>query len=103
MDPDINPAHITAEETLTISSLPRSSHVTDTDSSYSDPPDADENTDVETMSHEIGRRTWSHCDYGSNYDQTKDKCVTDVRHQRVYQGYVFSVINRVLISDIPSR
>ena len=74
VDPDINPTHITHEETLTISSPPRSSHVTDTDSSNSDPPDSDENTDAETMSREIGRCTCSHCDYGSNYDKTKDKC-----------------------------
>ena len=74
VDPDINPTHITHEETLTISSPPRSSHVTDTDSSNSDPPDSDENTDAETMSREIGRCTCSHCDYGSNYDPTKDKC-----------------------------
>ena len=84
VDPDINPTHITHEETLTISSPPRSSHVTDTDSSNNDPPDSDENTDAETMSCEIGRCTCSHCDYGSN------------------QGYVFTVINMVLISDIPS-
>ena len=75
VDPDINPTHITAEETLTISSPPRSIHVTVLIPPIVIlPPDSDENTDVETMSREIRLCTCSHCDYGSNYDKTKDNC-----------------------------